>query len=111
MKNYILGTILLLLLNISSFAQSPDWEVKENDFQYTMSFVSFLNVSGITLSNPNDKVAAFVDGECRGAANLIYVANEDSYYAFLVVFSICFSIYYYILISIFYEIYFLNNLK
>ena len=79
--------ILLLLLFNTSFAQVPNWVVNQNDFQYTMTFVGFLNVDGITLSSTNDKVAAFVNGECRGVANLIYVESQKSYYAYLTVFS------------------------
>jgi hypothetical protein len=52
-----------------------------------MSFVSFLNSDGNALISSNDKVAAFVNGECRGVTNLIYVASKNQYYAYLTVFS------------------------
>ena len=87
MKNYIYSTLVLFLITINAFSQSPTWSVDENNFQYTMSFVAFVNVNGNTLTSTNDKVAAFVNGECRGVTNLIYVASEDSYYAYLTVFS------------------------
>ena len=80
-------TILLLMLGLNTYGQAPGWSVNESDFQYTMSFVGFLNVNGTTLSSTQDKVAAFVDGTCRGVANLIYVSNQDRYYAYLTVFS------------------------
>jgi hypothetical protein len=67
--------------------QSPNWSVNENNFQYTMTFVGFLNVDGITLSSTNDKVGAFVGNECRGVANLIYVESQKKYFAYLTVFS------------------------
>mgnify|MGYP000895412356 CR=1 FL=1 len=87
MKNYIYSTVVLFFIGINAFGQSPNWSVNENNFQYTMSFVSFVNVDGIELSNADDKVAAFVNGECRGITNLTYVASKDSYYAYLTVFS------------------------
>jgi hypothetical protein len=87
MKKYIYSTWLLFLISVSLFGQAPNWSVNENNFQYTMTFVSFLNVDGRTLANPNDKVAAFVNGECRGVTNLIYVASEGRYYAYLTVFA------------------------
>ena len=87
MKNYIYSTVVLFFIGINAFGQSPNWSVNENNFQYTMSFVSFVNVDGIELSNADDKVAAFVNGECRGVTNLTYVASEDKYYAYLTVFS------------------------
>ena len=88
MKNYIYSSIVLFFLSVNIFGQSPDnWSVNENDFQYTMSFVTFVNIDGADLANTNDKVAAFVNGECRGVTNLTYVASKDKYYAYLTVFS------------------------
>ena len=87
MKNYIYSTLVLLFIGISAFGQAPDWAVNEDNFQYTMSFVAFASIDGNTLNSPNDKVAAFVNGECRGVTNLTYVAVEDRCYAYLTVFS------------------------
>lgn len=87
MKKYIFCSALIFIVNISAFAQSPNWTVDENKFQYTMSFVSFLSVNGNTLANTNDKIAAFVNGICRGVTNLSYIEIEDSYYAFLTIFA------------------------
>jgi hypothetical protein len=87
MKNYIYTLILLFFIGSNVFGQAPSWSVDENNFQYTMSFVAFLNIEGTTLSSENDKVAAFVNGECRGVANLVYVQSKNRYYAYLIVFS------------------------
>jgi hypothetical protein len=87
MTSKVFFAILLLLLVNTSFAQAPNWEVNQNDFQYTMTFVGFLNIDGITLSSTNDKVAAFVNGECRGVTNLVYEASQKNYYAYLTIFS------------------------
>lgn len=87
MKNSILYSIIFCFIGIKAFGQSPTWVVNENKYQYTMSFIGFLNDNGVELKNVNDKVAAFVNGECRGVANLTYVASKDSYYAYLTVFS------------------------
>lgn len=87
MKNYIYSVIALFLMSSSLFGQAPNWTVNENNFQYTMTFVGFLNSDGNELINSNDKVAAFVNGECRGVSNVTYVAIENRYYAYLTVFS------------------------
>lgn len=87
MKNYMYSSIVLFFISIQVFGQSPSWAVNENNFQYTMSIVSFVNVDGQALESANDKVAAFVNGECRGIANLTYVESENSYYAYLTIFS------------------------
>ncbi|MFT5297961.1 MAG: hypothetical protein ACI9YH_004003, partial [Colwellia sp.] len=62
MKNYIYGAIALLLLSSSVVGQAPNWTVDENKYQYTMTFVGFLNSDGNGLDNSNDQVAAFVNG-------------------------------------------------
>ncbi len=87
MRNYIHITLLLFILSSTVFGQSPDWSVNENKFQYTMSFEGFLNVDGKNLTGPNDKLAAFVNGECRGITNPIYVSSEKKYMVYLTVFS------------------------
>lgn len=87
MKKYIYSIMVLLFVAANVQGQSPNWSVNENNFQYTMTFVGFLNVDGSTLANANDKVAAFVGNECRGVANLTYVSNQDKYFVYLTVFS------------------------
>ncbi len=87
MKRITINLIAFFLIGIYGYGQAPTWSVNENDFEYTMSFVAFLNVDGITLTSTNDQVAAFVNDECRGVANLIYIANKDRYYAYFNVFS------------------------
>lgn len=87
MRNYIHITLLLFILSSTVFGQSPDWSVNENKFQYTMSFEGFLNVDGKNLTSPNDKLAAFVNGECRGITSPIYVSSEKKYMVYLTVFS------------------------
>ncbi|WP_281310103.1 hypothetical protein [Flavobacterium flavigenum] len=87
MRNYIHITLLLFIISSTVFGQSPDWSVNENKFQYTMSFEGFINADGKDLTNSNDKVAAFVNGECRGIASPIYVPSEKKYMVYLTVFS------------------------
>lgn len=87
MKNFIYSAITFLLLCNSILAQAPTWTVNENNYQYTMTFVGFLNSDGTDLINANDKVAAFVNGECRGVAKVIFVASANRYCTYLTVFS------------------------
>ncbi|PHQ29924.1 hypothetical protein [Leeuwenhoekiella nanhaiensis] len=84
-KLYIFG--LLLFLSAYSWSQAPNWNVAESNFEHSMSLVSFLNVNGKTLGNPNDMIAAFVNGECRGVSKLTYVSAQGAYYAYLSIFS------------------------
>ena len=78
---------MCLLVGIPSYGQAPDWSVDQNNFEYTMTLVAFVTIDGTNLSNINDMVGAFSNGELRGATNLIYAPNKDRYYAYLTVFS------------------------
>jgi hypothetical protein len=67
--------------------QAPTWSVKENNYQYTMTFVAKLNVDGKQLINPEDRVAAFVGNTCRGVSGVTYVTSDKNYYAYITVFA------------------------
>lgn len=71
----------------STNAQNPNWTVNATNYQYSMTFTTFLNVNGTTLTNSNDTVAAFVNGEIRGVSKVQYVASANKYVAFLTVFA------------------------
>ncbi len=87
MKKRVLFFIFLLISSIQIFAQAPVWKVNESSYQYTMTIQAKLNVDGVTLTNQNDLVGAFVGNSCRGVSGLTYVASTKAYYAYLTVFS------------------------
>ena len=78
--------LIFFLVNfcvIHVMAQDPNWSVDSSNYQYSMTFTAFLNVNGTTLSSTEDKVAAIVNGEVRGVANVTYAANVDKYVVYL----------------------------
>ena len=86
MKNTIFYISLLFFLSTfstKSYGQDPNWSVNPSDFQLSMTFTTFLNVNGTSLTSNNDKVAAFVNGEIRGVANVTYAATAGKYVAYL----------------------------
>ncbi len=74
-------------LNLRVFEQEPAWQVDPAAFQYTMNIIAQLKIDGLLSTDRYDKVAAFIDGECRGIAQLEYMEQFDMYMAFLGVFS------------------------
>ncbi|WP_157972241.1 hypothetical protein [Pleomorphovibrio marinus] len=78
--------LLALFLTTTSYGQQPDWEVAEHDYEHTMSLVAFVNVDGRTLTSDQDRVAAFVDGVCRGVSKLTEVKSHQEHFAYLTVF-------------------------
>lgn len=89
-SQYNIKVCFLLLFAIGSnplFSATPTWEVESSNFQYTMTVTAFVNVDGVTFSSTGDKVAAFVNGSCRGVTNLIYVESINRYLAYLTIYS------------------------
>lgn len=77
-----------LMIKLKVFAEPPSsWTVNPADFQNTMSIVGQIRVNNVISTNPDDKLAAFVNGQCRGIAGLQYFPQIDRYYAFMNVYS------------------------
>ena len=87
MKKTVLIFVIFHFYFNALLAQSPSWSVNESDYQYTMTFLTKLNLNGKQLIGANDKVGAFVGNTCRGTSSLTYVKSKDTYYAYLTVFS------------------------
>jgi hypothetical protein len=68
-------------------SQESDWSVNASNYQYSMTFTASLNANGVTLSFSEDKVAAFVNGEVRGVANVVYEAIYNKYVVYLSVYA------------------------
>ncbi len=86
-QKIVVSMLFFIMTTSIIHAQDPNWQVNSNDYEYNMTFLSFLTIDGTRLASENDKVAVFVDGVCRGTTNLTYVASQDAYYAFLTAFS------------------------
>lgn len=85
MKKLFLITVLFLGNYV--YGQSPNWSVNASSYQYTMTMTAFLNVNGTTLTNPEDKIGAFVNNENRGEAKVVFNAKAKKYVAYLTLYS------------------------
>jgi hypothetical protein len=68
-------------------ATPPTWSVNPSNFQYSEGIIGQIRIDGITSTNPDDKLAAFSKGICRGVTNLNYYPAYDKYYAVMDVYS------------------------
>ncbi len=76
-----------LNLSLKVYKTPPDWTVDPDNYQYSMSVIGHLKIDGEFSTNPDDMIAAFVDGECRGVAKSQYVEAYDMYEVFLTIMS------------------------
>lgn len=63
----------------------PDWNFDPSDFSTSMSMVAQLKINGLVSDNPDDVLAAFIDGECVGKASPVYNKRYDAYYMMMTV--------------------------
>ena len=77
-----------LLVKLKVYSSPPSsWVVNPSVFDNVMNIVGQIRINNVISSNPDDKLAAFVNGQCRGVAPLQYFPQIDKYYAFLTVYS------------------------
>ena len=50
--------------------EAPAWSVNPDLYENSMSVVAQVYINGVLMSNSESRVAAFIDGECRGIADI-----------------------------------------
>jgi hypothetical protein len=65
----------------------PNWSVNPNDYQFNMTVVAALKISGAESRDTNDVIAAFVDGVCRGVSQPQFIDALNRYEVFLMIHS------------------------
>ncbi len=76
-----------IALNLRVLKTPPEWKVNPSDHVYTMNVIGQLYINDVISDDLHDKVAAFVDGECRGSANIEYLEEYDQYQVFMDIYS------------------------
>lgn len=89
LKQKLFALAILMLTGIwsSLFAQAPDWSVNPLSYTYSLSLTGKVVIDGNLPGSANDKLAAFVDGECRGVASPEYDASSNQWLVFLPAYS------------------------
>ncbi|NPA37997.1 MAG: T9SS type A sorting domain-containing protein [Chlorobi bacterium] len=72
-----------LNINLTVKAHEPDWTVTPADYNYSLNVIGQLKIEGVVSTDINDIVAAFINGECRGVANVSYIESGNMYLVFM----------------------------
>jgi len=72
-----------LFLDVYIQATQPEWATDLGNFQNNMNVIGRLVIDGITSTDENDMIAAYVGNELRGYANVSYQKNYDNYAVYL----------------------------
>jgi gliding motility-associated-like protein len=67
-------------------AQSPAWSIDASQYNYSMVMVGLIKVDGVETLNPNDKIAAFINGELRGVASPILQKHVNRNIFYLIIY-------------------------
>lgn len=86
LKLHLIAVFLILICS-TVYAQGPSWNVNPNQYIYSMTLTGKVTIDGAASIDENDIVAAFIDGECRGVANVTYQEILDEYFVFLMIYS------------------------
>ena len=78
----------VLLLTLDNYKNPPaDWELDPSAFEESMNIIGQLSINSIISRDEDDIIAAFVDNEIRGTANLELIEVFDTYQVFLTIYS------------------------
>ncbi len=76
-----------LSINLKVNGVKPAWVVNPADYKYNMTVYGKIKTRGAFSSNPEDMLAAFVNGKCIGVTNSTYIAGNDNWYSLLTMYS------------------------
>ena len=75
-----------LYITTKVYANKPDWVIDPNDYENSMNLVAYAEIDGKVTDDPEDMVAAFVDGELAGVANLELLPAMGRYYIMMTIY-------------------------
>jgi hypothetical protein len=87
-RSYVILLILFLIAGCAGMSEAqPAWDVNPYAYEFSMTITARVTTDGHFSENVNDRVAAFIKGQCRGVSNVKYESSADGYYVYLMVFS------------------------
>ncbi|MCB0533543.1 MAG: T9SS type A sorting domain-containing protein [Lewinellaceae bacterium] len=83
---FFMGGDESLPIGVRVVCRPPDWQLDAGIYPVTMNMVVELNIQGTSSADPEDIVAAFINGELRGRAKLQYYPSVNKYLAHLTIY-------------------------
>ena len=68
---------------ISKSTNDLHWTYVDGTYPQSMTATSVVKIDGIEVANTNMQVGVFIDNECRGVYELIYIGSRNRYYAYI----------------------------
>lgn len=83
---FFMGGDEALPFGVRVVCRPPDWELDAGLYPVTMNMVLKLDIQGEISLDVEDIVAAYIDGELRGRAHVMYVPQVNQYLAYLTIY-------------------------
>lgn len=77
-----------LLFNVTITGNEPQWTVNPADYESSMNIIGQIYFDDKICGNTNTRIAAFVDGQCRGVASPKLVTSRDAYFTSLTIYGL-----------------------
>lgn len=92
MKNFIITLFSVIIFQqFHLYADLPQWSVDASEFEFSMTVTSLVYIDDAMAVDPDNILAATVDGQIRGVAYPVHDSFNNQYLFFLTVFSNQFS--------------------
>jgi len=75
-----------LYITTKVYANKPDWNIDPSTFEYSMSIIGYVEVNGVMADDEEDMMAAFVDGNLSGVANLKLLPAIGRYFIMMTIY-------------------------
>ena len=83
---FFMGGDEALPFGVRVVCRPPDWDLDAGIYPVTMNMVLKLNIQGEFSVDAEDIVAAYINGELRGRAHVMYVPQVNQYLAYLTIY-------------------------
>lgn len=84
-KAFVLIVFSLMLFSKSTVAQPDTWQYNPSAYEYSMIVTASFYYNEAISRNPDDFVAAFINGNVQGVGKLEYIETVDQFVAFLLI--------------------------
>ncbi|MBQ4206077.1 MAG: T9SS type A sorting domain-containing protein, partial [Bacteroidales bacterium] len=71
--------------NMKAETEEPHWQTDRHAYADNLTMIAVVKIEGEEQRDESCEVGAFVNGECRGSAKLMYDAETDRYLAMLTI--------------------------
>jgi len=75
------------LYSANGITAQPNWTVNSGNYNYSMTITGVISIDFVESRDDNDIVGAFIDGECRGYCQPVYLSSIDRYIVYLMIYN------------------------